>query len=185
MTCLSSLNGSCHRSPAGKLPDPFMILKKKASFLVINYHLPVSSTFHHFPLSFYYFFPSFFLHFLYRQHHLPISFTFCSFIFFPLFFFLLNSASLSFPRIHTHHHHSQIHMAMTSPSLLCCSVSISVLCAVVPRLSRFSLAAAASLSLQAHLPFSRSLSHLVSIISLSLLVLFFLMLKTESLRSES
>jgi hypothetical protein len=165
MTRLSSLNGTCHGSPVSNPSDLFMILKKKEELLVINYRLVLFLVlFTTFPFLFLIFFlVIFFLYFTNNIITYPISLTplflvpsFFFLIFFLLFFFLLNNASL--PRIHTNHHHS---------------VSISLLRAV------------ASLSLPACLPFSRSLNHSISVISLSLLVSFCLKLKTESLRSES
>jgi hypothetical protein len=151
------------------------------------FRFPVLSTIF---LSFYYLFSCLFLPLLYQQHHhlphLLHFFLFLHFLFFilVLFFFLLSNASLSLPRIHNHQHHSRIHTAMASQSLSCHSVSISLLHTAIPCSPPLSFAAAASLSLPARLPFSRSLSHSVFVISLSLLVSFCLRLKTESPRSE-
>ena len=193
-TRLSSLNGSCHGSPGGDPPNPFMIFYfyffKKAAFQPLSRF----QKFQYFPpLSpFFFFFSCLFLPLLTTSSPIP-SPSFLFFYFFLLFFFLLNAQRLppTYPYPSSMHHHSLGHGVFIYLLLLRLRLSLArrhPLLASPNSLVPLPHASLASLSPPPHLShselaslFPRSLSHSVSVISLSLLVSFCFRLKTESL----
>ena len=140
-TCLSSLSWSCHGSPVGDPPNPFMILKKKAfSSLIITlslFRFPVLSTTFLF-LFVICFLVFFFLYFTNNIITYPISFTFfCSFIFYFLFWSCSSSCLAALPSashesITINIIHGFIQPWRLHLSLVCCRPSLASPNSLVP-----------------------------------------------------